>query len=136
MQVLVKVYSSSEYPQVSAAVVEFEPADVLKIMDNWPDSKPAEMTFYDYASWYDVDSDVADVLDNDPIVEFSEIPLGNEESVDCERMVVDENRVYWTGSMKYTGEHLETSSLGREFISKFKTAVQRLGEAIEEAGNG
>lgn len=134
MQVLVRAYSTSEYPHASAAVVEFDPNHILGLMDNWPECDPAEMCFYDYAEWYDPDPDAIDVLDNDPIVEFSQVPLGSEMSVECERMVVDKDRVHWTGSVKHTTEQLETMALSREFLSQFKDAVQRLKEAIDDQG--
>lgn len=120
---------------VEMAVVEFDAAELLSLMDGCPKIDGfLSMRVVDYARWYeDNDLDVLDVLDDEPLVEFEYVELVRGMPVEAEALVVNRNCVHWTGIVKHTDWRVSTDALTREYLLSFKDAIQRLKEAIDAA---
>lgn len=123
---------------VTMAVVEFDVAELLSLMDSCPKIDGfLSMRVVDYARWHeDSDEDVIDVLDNDPLVEFEHVELVQVVRADAEALVVDRDCVHWTGIVEHTDWRVSTDALTRKYLLSFKDAIQRLKEAIDVQGPG
>jgi hypothetical protein len=117
------------------AVVDFDPVQILRVMDNWPEVEGVdvnELVCTDGCEWYGYNADIADVLEFEPIISFDEVELGKEVRVELQELIIGRDYCHWQARSKYGDGRMSTTPLYRDYLLKFKDVIQRLKESIEK----